>query len=220
MKFIKYWNNSILLPLLSLALVACVSTDNGSKATDNQQTKATQKTGSNASNKLSIQGFNNVILFSIPLDWQTTEAAYQASDGKQAILEFVPKDESIEDWSEFLSLNAFANLPQEATPTGYFERMYANNTCKGERIFEPMIRGKVMGYDSASIIYGCSDIANAANSTRRSELGYLIVIEANNKDFYILYRAMRGQSLEELSNRLNKENYQTFISDIAPIGIQ
>lgn len=214
------------LLFFSFSLFACTSTGNNTitETSSGGETTVTQDTdevsNTKQSNKFSIQGFNNVILFSLPEQWNVTEPAYQAANGQQALLEFVPDNETVEMWSEYLSLSAIASLPKEATPTSLFENMYAaDDNCQGERIFEPVARGKINGFESASIIYGCSLIPNA-KPTHQSELGYMIVIEGNNKDFYTIYRAIRGQSMAELSKRLNKDNYEAFMADIAPLGIQ
>lgn len=167
----------------------------------------------NEGNKITIHGFNNIISFYIPQNWESIESTQQQ---QRIIHRFVPANKSDESRNELLTVDAYASQPQELSPEKFIGQLVEGQKvgCTGESIFKPIDSGRISGFKSAAAIYSCT-------IGSKSRVGYTVIIEAKNKDFYTIDRATIGQlTLQELSKRLNQNNFQKYLSEIQPIVIK
>lgn len=127
------------------------------------------------------------LVIAIPIDWKLAFEAHQES---YQIVEFVPSDQTIENWEDLLTIQVFENLAFRE-PQVFFGESVAlvQQVCPGIEVAPP-IYGEENGYSFVLWVQLClnNPLVNQAEITTFKGI-------QGNDSFYVVQRAWRVPSL-------------------------
>jgi hypothetical protein len=159
--------------------------------------------------KAIIPIYSQKLAFRIPTTWKS---AFQDQKPSMFMMEFTPKNESIDSWQNLLTIQGYENLSGRVTPERFLtdtgNRFKA--ICTNDFVFDNLGATTVDGFKAHRAILGCSKVPGQ----NFSEVAYWLVIQGY-KDIYVVQKAVRSTS----GNQLNSSNVDSFIADIGPIEL-
>lgn len=170
--------------------------------------------------KAVIPIFSQKVSFELPIGWKP---AFQDHKSDFYMIEFIPKNESIENWSNLILVQGIKNLSDKITPEKYLDNLSIRfkSICGDRMIYNKIGNLSIDGYHAFSAILGCSEMP-MSNETGinqgQSEIGYYISIQGK-KDIYLIHKSMRGKSFNLKQSPLTKQNYKDYISNLLPIEL-
>lgn len=137
--------------------------------------------------------FSQKLRFKIPTDWQhaqtnQSETAY--------LIEFIPKDETIDNWKNLFSLQGIRNFNLTVSPEQVADSVASNfaNTCPNSVIYNKL-GARILDEQNAFLaIIGCSNLPNDHQTNLKagmSEISYYVFV-AGQHDLYIAHKSIRG----------------------------
>lgn len=138
------------------------------------------------------------------------KAGAQNQQGNVFMIEFVPKDEAVENWSQMLTVGGYQNLAanHSAESAQKLEAGSIQVACPKEFVFEKIPYTHPQGYNSSLAIVGCSK--HPAMPTK-SELALQLVIQGK-KDIYQVKKSFRAPVGSK--STLSKTNYKTLAAEV------
>lgn len=138
------------------------------------------------------------------------KAAYQGPPGNVFILEFVPKDETVNAWTKMLAINAFKGLSERISLTKAYEleAESVRRACPENFVSEKLDYKLPQNFESLSVIMGCKSSPMLPPNT--SEMGAYIFVKGKN-DHYFIKKSYRG-SADKIA--LNSESVKVLAPEI------
>ena len=151
----------------------------------NKNTKAITHTMEIYSQFLSLQ---------ISLNWKLV---YKNHGNKEFLIQFIPKDEKLSDWTELLSISASKGVSK----TIDIKKMSKNNIlnfkkiCPKNMVYREFGETKISGYQANNSFMGCASTPNSNKSSNpkgQSVLHNNIIIRGK-EDIYTISKIVRGK---------------------------
>jgi hypothetical protein len=124
-------------------------------------------------------------------------SAFQSSAAVNYIQEFVPQGESVEQWSQMITLTGAKDLALDpaATPRDFTGEIAArfSKACPGTFSSRVLTTTKISGHDALVALLGCGTVKSG---TPRSEIALIIAIKGKS-DMYTIQWAERGAPVKQ-----------------------
>jgi len=165
--------------------------------------------------------FSQVVVFGLPNGWKP---AHENATQTSYIMEFVPKDQTVQAWGDMITVQGFRNLAQnpKATPVGFLSVLAGRmkQTCGEQFVFQSLGDRKVDSFDAHAAILGCASMPTPAFGAKagQGEIGLYIAIKGTN-DLYLVHRAMRGDAFDKNSPPIAPANAEGILRSLQPIKI-
>lgn len=173
-----------------------------------------------SSTQVIIPVHSQKIAFQLPSTWK---AAFEDKKKDSYLIEFTPKNESINSWNNLISIQGFRGLAFMMSAEQFLDKIASRfkSICGENAIYEKTGASKIDGNATYNAILGCSD-APAHHSTgknkNQSEIGYYYSIQGEN-DMYLIHKSIRGKPFKPTNSPLKEANIQAFIKAITPIEL-
>jgi hypothetical protein len=137
--------------------------------------------------------FHQLVVFSLPAEFKTTNAAYEATKGAFYMREYVPQGETVDHWTQMITVTGTKDLAanQNATP-----RVLVSALANGVRSHCPetfatadvdaQMGGDYQGY---AVITSCGHLQSGAEAY--SETAIVLAFKGS-ADYYSIQWARRG----------------------------
>jgi len=137
--------------------------------------------------------FHQLVVFSLPAEFKTANAAYEATKGAFYMREYVPQGETVEHWTQLITVTGTKDLAsnQNATP-----RVLVSALANGVRShcpdtfastdLGPQMLGEYQGY---AVITSCGHLGSGAEAY--SETAIVLAFKGS-ADYYSIQWARRG----------------------------
>lgn len=164
--------------------------------------------------------YNQKIEFNVPEGWNPV---FENTTPEHYILEFVPKGQTKEEWSEMFTVQGFKGLAQKVEPqillaiTGKTHK----DLCGDQMVFNLMEPTVVSKHSAQSAIIGCASINKDHPSGLKSgmsEIAYYTAVKGS-EDIYLFHKSKRDLKFNVKNPPLNKLNAENFISNFMPIKL-
>ncbi|GJM05225.1 MAG: hypothetical protein DHS20C09_12160 [marine bacterium B5-7] len=167
-----------------------------------------------------IPVFSQKVSFNLPGDWK---AAFQDQRSGAFLIEFIPQDETIENWENLFSIQGFEKLADKTKPIDFLDglTLRLKESCGEYSVYEQLGHFTVSNHKAFAAIMGCSNSVATKNSPAKkgkSELGYYIAIQGLH-DYYLLHKSIRGASFKKGDMPINSGNADDFIAEFMPIEL-
>jgi hypothetical protein len=164
--------------------------------------------------------FSQRISIQLPTTWKP---AHEDQNSSSYLIEFIPKNESIEAWQNLVSVQGFKNLSFNANPEEFIDRISDGfkRDCEKDVVYTKLGASKIDGYPSYSAILGCANSKKSEiNGLQKgkSEIGYFLAIKGES-DLYVIYKSIRGDAFDAKKPPINSQNIGNFIVEIKPIEL-
>jgi hypothetical protein len=161
--------------------------------------------------------FGQLVAFSQPASFVP---AYEKADGSNYIREVVPKGETVDQWSQMITVTGVKELAmtREVYPITVTSTI-ANGFKKScPKTFAAMSvpPPDIPGYRSFAAVVGCGSVA-AADGTQRSEAALIIAVKGE-ADYYTLQWAERGKATGQ-PFAIDKLVWERRLKDLGPIRL-
>ncbi|MDD8058968.1 MULTISPECIES: hypothetical protein [Shewanella] len=156
-----------------------------------------------------------------PLAWKL---AFNEKRGDMTMAEFIPANETLNNWSNLVCMQGFEGLAEDVDPAEFLDSM-ANTYqehCQGEVIYQQLGSLKVEGLEAVHGLLGCTSMPNIHNTSAiastsyitspRGEMGYFTVISDDN-DIYLVHKSIRTAVFSAESAPINQNNYRDFMAE-------
>lgn len=172
----------------------------------------------------SIPIFSQIVVFQHPKNWKL---AHRDESATTFMMEFIPNDQEIGNWSEMITVQGFKNLAKapNASPDRFLEMLAAGmkKSCGdnfvGKSLFTQL---KIDSFDSSGAALGCanltSDLPSGMQMKGKGELGMYIAIKGSN-DFYLVHRAIRSAAFDPKALPISDKTFLEWFSAVMPIKI-
>ncbi|MCL1142420.1 hypothetical protein [Shewanella gaetbuli] len=167
-----------------------------------------------------LSDFASQFGFLPPLSWKL---AFNEMQGDMFIAEFIPANETLNDWSGLICMQGFKGLADEISAQQFLDSMADkyNEHCQGSLVYNALGSSKVAGLDAVHGILGCTAMPDIHNATvfvkdsfktiPKGEIGFFTVV-SGEKDLYLLHKSMRVAVFRENQPPLNENNYREFMT--------
>ena len=166
--------------------------------------------------------FHQLVAFSQPAEFDVHTAS-ETSREKSYLREMVLQGETVERWTQMLTVTGYRGLAQVAGATP--ERMGGNiasgfqKACPGSYAGKAVGKLTIAGRPAYLEVVGCGSVADTggAPGAGHSETALIAVI-AGDEDFYTLQWAERGSPLET-APALDEAKWQERFKRLSPIRV-
>ncbi|MBR9728521.1 hypothetical protein ACFOD0_03745 [Shewanella intestini] len=154
-----------------------------------------------------------------PPSWRL---AFHEILGDMFMAEFIPGNESLNDWSGMVCMQGFKGLANDINPERFLDTMadkYREH-CEGEIIYQKLGSSKLDDLNAVHGILGCTVMPNihhatpfaneAFTSKLKGEIGYFTVV-SGSEDMYLIHKSQRTDTFSIENAPLTAENYQQFM---------
>lgn len=153
----------------------------------------------------------------------TFEPAYEARNGQQMILEFVPQGETVQNWTRMITLSAFRGTGAAPLSTAEMQARFFD-TAKGcergnfSRVIASGRLGDGTEYNLSS--NGCGSTAAGGYPGATSGRGeqFLVLLLRTSQDVVVLQYAERGEGFGPGGQPIGDEAVKTVMSQFRSIG--
>lgn len=139
---------------------------------------------------------------------------WQSPAGPSLTMEFIPKNEKVETWTQMISVMGIQGLAakKSADEAYAIEAASIQKACPNNFVDQKISYRSPQGYPTASGIIGCSKHPQIKN---KNEVAFYLFIKGK-ADFYIIKKAFR----EDLSApKLDKLSYQALAKEVLSVKI-
>ncbi|HEY4751016.1 MAG TPA: hypothetical protein VIH60_11570 [Steroidobacteraceae bacterium] len=137
--------------------------------------------------------FHQLVVFSLPPEFTSPNAAYERTNGSFYIREHVPQGETVEHWTQMITVTGTKDLAsnQNATPRGFVSRLANGFATHCPDTFAtadlgPQMVGDYQGY---ALIASCGHVQSGAASY--SETAIVLAFKGS-ADYYTIQWARHG----------------------------
>ncbi|MEZ8185889.1 hypothetical protein ACED29_08705 [Shewanella sp. 5S214] len=155
-----------------------------------------------------------------PLDWKL---AFNEKRGDMTMAEFVPSDESLNNWSRLVCMQGFKGLADDVEPEQFLNSMadtYRQH-CQGQVIYQQLGSSKVDGLEAVHGLLGCTSMPNIHSASAvietsfisplQGEMGYFTVI-SDDDDVYLIHKSIRTDIFTPDTAPITIDNYRQFMT--------
>lgn len=167
----------------------------------------------NAANvKSTVPIFNQKLEFSYSTDYKI---GFQQTQAGVFMMELIPKKDSVENWTEMLTVSGYKDLASAQTPDSAMklESDSIKAACPKDFVFEKIDYKHSQNYPVALAIVGCSKHPTLAG---KSELALQLVIKGK-KDIYMLKKAFHQAT--NAKDSLSKANYKARADELLNVQV-
>lgn len=137
--------------------------------------------------------FSQKLRFKLPTDWQLVQSK---QNGKTYLIEFIPKDEKIESWTNLFSIQGFQDFDPKSKPQDVADSVYRgfSKLCPETSIYSKIGERVLNGQDAYLAVIGCAEMPNDHSTNLKkgmSEISYYVFIKGE-KDLYFAQKSIRG----------------------------
>src|SRR5579863_1182361 len=137
--------------------------------------------------------FHQLIAFSLPPEFKSVNATYEKTSGFFYIREHVPQGESVDRWTQMITLTATKDLASNpgATPRGFAATLAAGFRRHCPETFATVELGPetVDAFEGFAVIASCGHVAG--NGEAYSETAIILALKGT-ADYYTLQWARHG----------------------------
>jgi hypothetical protein len=137
--------------------------------------------------------FHQLVSFSMPPEFRSVSATYERTTGVFYIREHVPQGESVDHWTQMITLTATQDLAANpiATPGAFAASLAAGfkRHCPDSFALAELGEQKFAAYPGYAVVASCGHVAAGAQAY--SETAIILAIKGSN-DYYALQWARRG----------------------------
>jgi hypothetical protein len=137
--------------------------------------------------------FHQLVVFSLPAEFTSLNAAYERTNGSFYIREHVPQGETVDHWTQMITVTGTKDLAsnQNATPRGFVSRLANGFGTHCPDTFAttdlgPQMVGEYQGY---ALIASCGHVQSGAAAY--SETAIVLAFKGS-ADYYSIQWARRG----------------------------
>ena len=166
-----------------------------------------------------IPMFAQQIMLQQPAGW---ELAYLYEDRATSLAKFVPADQTLFDWREMLSAEAYKDIATLSTrgPDTMLRAIqsdYAGHCAEAitaETLDPPFING----YPGAAMLVSCMTLADDFDGGTAAEgIQALVIAIRGREDFYVVRYAVRSPRPDPARPSLSAQNYRAYQELISPL---
>lgn len=156
-----------------------------------------------------------------PLNWKL---AFSEMQGEMFMAEFIPANESLNDWSGLVCMQGFKGLANDIEPQKFLDGMadtYKEH-CEGKVVYNVLGTSEVEGLDAVHGILGCTVMPNIHHASMfvekgfatipKGEIGYFTVV-SGSQDLYLIHKSIRVAVFRENEPPLDANNYREFMAN-------
>jgi hypothetical protein len=159
--------------------------------------------------------YNQLVMYAYPPGFKP---AFSKDSGDYYIQESVPAGETVEKWSQMVTLTGNRGLAMNptATPQGFAERIASNFQRACPETFAAQSLGtlKIGAYDAFAALMGCGSVTVGVP---RSEFAVVVAIKGS-ADYYTLQWAERGPPVQR-APALDTAKWVSRIKQLDPVKI-
>lgn len=159
--------------------------------------------------------FSQLVMFAQPADFIVR---FENAKGGSYIREAVPKGETVEDWSQMITVTGLKGASEtgQLTPQTFFENIAGGFKQACPETFTSIVLKpiKVNGHATYAAVASCGSVQAGKP---RSETAAMLVIQGT-KDFYTLQWAERGKASGQ-SLDIDKSVWQERLSKLLPVDL-
>ena len=164
--------------------------------------------------KATIPLFSQKLGINVPSNWKI---ASQQKSSNIFLLEFIPPQEELANWTEMLTVEAFKGMAsQQSVQSAY--QMEANSvvsSCPKESINYVVENSNTQGYDSISAIVGCSKHPFIKG---RNEVAFYTFIKGK-ADIYMIKKSFRELLEKNTAPLLDKNSYKKLANEVLSVTV-
>ncbi|MCJ8324060.1 MAG: hypothetical protein HRU29_15045 [Rhizobiales bacterium] len=141
--------------------------------------------------------FSQKIRFNLPVNWMHSHTSQNQA---AYLIEFIPKNETPDQWSELFSIQGIKDFNPESSPEQVSD-FIANNlieNCPDAAIYTKLGKRELSGHLAFASLIGCSSLpADGIKGLKAgmSEMAYYAIIKGKN-DLYIVHKSIRSAGFE------------------------
>ena len=167
-----------------------------------------------------IPVFSQKVSISLPTNWK---AVYEDQQQGSYIIEFIPKEENIDNWKNLFTVQGFENIADKTTPIDFLNSIAfrLKQVCGDYASFEKLGPMNITGHNAFAVVMGCSRMPvtnETSGENYQSELGYYLSIQGK-QDYYLVHKLVRGDVFDPKDAPINKDNAAAFLSEFMPIEL-
>jgi hypothetical protein len=140
--------------------------------------------------------FGQLVAFSQPLGFVV---AFEQPTADRYIREAVLKGETVEDWSQMITVTGAKGLAADArmTPKALATGLAAGfrNACPETHLAQPLGSFEINGHDAFAVVAGCGTVDSSNDG--HSEMALIIAIKGKS-DYYTIQWAERAEGSDEI----------------------
>ena len=166
--------------------------------------------------------FSQLVVHGIPKGWKT---GFEKTMPARYIQEFVPATESVESWSEMITVQGLKDMSQNPnmTPKALLSMVAGGikKTCGESFIGQAVGEHTVDSYEAYSAIIGCGNMpANRPTGIKQGqgEVALYVAIKGT-RDIYVIQRAVRTNAFDPARSPITVPRIAELIRDVQPIKI-
>ncbi len=165
-----------------------------------------------------IKLYSQTLVFFQPIDWPINPI-YRSQKGSHFIAEFVPENQTVKNWTDMLTVQAFEGLIKKQNFTsGAMVNLLAKDISKHapkEFYFKVLFNKKVKGYNTIIVLMGLKQIPP---ENKKGELGLFLVVEGNS-DIYLIHRSWRRSPYNDQALPISKNELKEWAKVFTMIKI-
>ncbi|QIR15455.1 hypothetical protein [Shewanella aestuarii] len=156
-----------------------------------------------------------------PLSWKL---AFHEMQGEMFMAEFIPANESLNNWSGLVCMQGFKGLANDIEPQVFLDGMadtYKEH-CEGQVVYTVLGASEVEGLKAVHGILGCTVMPNihhksifvdkTFSTVPKGEIGYFTVV-SGAEDLYLIHKSIRTAVFKENKPPLDATNYRDFMAN-------
>ncbi|RTL61214.1 MAG: hypothetical protein EKK41_27690 [Hyphomicrobiales bacterium] len=158
--------------------------------------------------------FSQVLVYQYPTSFK---AAFEAPSPQKYLLELVPKNESVDAWSEMITISGYKDLASKATPQDFAARIAGGfkNACPNSFAVQALGNLPVGGNAAFAAVVGCGTHTYKGSDVK--EMMVMVVIRGA-QDLYTVQWATRG-SPEAGPPAIDRDAWMARIKDLSPLNL-
>jgi hypothetical protein len=170
---------------------------------------------------LSIAMFSEKVTLMLPAGWKL---GYKDEKPLQSIYELVPKDQSVENWSEMITVQGYKDLGarEGSSPRFFLEVLQSRlrQPCGPDFITQNLGPQTIDGHAAHAVILGCPKMGAPASGAKigQSEIALYVAIKGK-KDMYLFHHAMRGDAFDPKTPPITADNVSKLIAKTDPLMV-
>lgn len=166
--------------------------------------------------------FSQLVVHGIPKGWKV---GFEKAMPTRYIQEFVPAGESVESWSEMITVQGFKDMSQNPNmaPKALLSMVGGGikKTCGESFIGQVVGEQSVDSYEAYWAIIGCGNMPASRPSGIKQGQGEVALYVAirGTRDVYVIQRAVRGNAFDPTRSPISAQRITELLHDVQPIKI-
>lgn len=171
---------------------------------------------------MSVPVFGRTVRFGLPEGWRL--ALQKSATPDSYVVEFIPRAESLERWSQMVTLLGFRGAAARGRFTvEEFARSIATGIarrCGDQTVFAPLGPTRVDDFDAFEAIIGCARLGRPQQGAGagQGEIAYYLIV-ADDEDVYVLQHAQRGDAFDKVAPPISPADAAALRVSLEPIRL-